>query len=59
MGRYLVSRLGRKNVICLYKSGVELPSDLDGLVTIHVGDEIRDKAEEIRRELRAAGYEIK
>ena len=55
---YLVAKLGRPNVICLYKSGVELPSDLHGLVTIHIGADVRDNAEEIRRELKAAGYDI-
>jgi predicted nucleotide-binding protein len=55
---YLVGRLGRQNVICLYKTGVEIPSDLHGLVTIHVSDDIREKADEIRRELTAAGYKI-
>ena len=54
---YLVARLKRQNVICLYKSGVEVPSDLHGLVTIHISDDVREKAEEIRRELRAAGYD--
>ena len=37
---------------------VELPSDLHGLVTIHISEDVREKAEEIRRELRAAGYRI-
>jgi predicted nucleotide-binding protein len=55
---YLVSRLGRPNVICLYKQGVEMPSDLHGLVTIHIADDVREKAEEIRRELNASGYQI-
>jgi predicted nucleotide-binding protein len=55
---YLVARLSRSNVICLYKTGVEIPSDLQGLVTIHVGDDVRNSAEEIRRELIAAGYKI-
>ncbi|MCI0622074.1 MAG: nucleotide-binding protein [Acidobacteria bacterium] len=55
---HLVARLGRKNVICLYKTGVEMPSDLHGLVTIHVSDDVREKAAEIRRELEAAGYQI-
>ena len=55
---YLVAKLGRPNVICLYKTDVELPSDLHGLVTINIGDDVRDKAEEIRRELVAAGYDI-
>lgn len=55
---YLVAKLGRPNVICLYKTGVEMPSDLHGLVTIHISDDVRDSAEEIRRELVAAGYTI-
>lgn len=55
---YLVCRLGRPNVICVYKGGVEIPSDLHGIVTIHVTDDVKEKADEIRRELRAAGYTI-
>jgi predicted nucleotide-binding protein len=55
---YLVARLGRQNVVCLYKAGTEIPSDLHGLVTIHISDDVREKAEEIRRELNAAGYQI-
>jgi predicted nucleotide-binding protein len=55
---YLVSRLGRPNVICLYKDGVEMPSDLTGIVTIHISNDIKEKTEEIRRELREAGFEI-
>jgi predicted nucleotide-binding protein len=55
---YLVAKLGRSNVICLYKTGVEIPSDLHGVVTIHIADDVRDSAEEIRRELVAAGYKI-
>lgn len=55
---YLVSKLGRKNVICLHKARVEMPSDLHGLVTIHISEDVRDKAEEIRRELIEAGFEI-
>jgi predicted nucleotide-binding protein len=42
----------------LYKTGVELPSDLHGLVTINIDDDVRDNAEEIRREMIAAGYNI-
>lgn len=55
---YLVAKLGRKQVICLYKAGVEMPSDLHGLVTIHVTDDVRDKADEIKRELKAGGYDV-
>lgn len=55
---YLVSRLGRVNVICIFKGGVEIPSDLNGIVTIHIADDVREKTDEIRRELNAAGYQI-
>jgi predicted nucleotide-binding protein len=55
---YLVAKLGRRNVICLYKTGVELPSDLHGVVTINISDDVREKQTEIRRELNAAGYNI-
>jgi predicted nucleotide-binding protein len=55
---YLIARLGRSKVICLYKQGVEMPSDLHGLVTIHVDDDVRNKAEEIRREMNESGYHI-
>ncbi len=55
---YLVAKLGRSNVICLYKTGVEMPSDLHGLVTVHISEDVRSSAEEIRRELVAAGYKI-
>lgn len=55
---YLVSKLGRDRVVCLYKGDVEMPSDLHGLMTIHIGDDVRTSSEEIRRELNAAGYHI-
>lgn len=55
---YLIGQLGRASVICLYKDGVEMPSDLHGLVTIHIGSDVREKAEEIRRELVAVGYKV-
>lgn len=55
---YLVARLSRSNVICLYKKGVEMPSDLHGLVTIHIDGDVREKADEIKREMNAAGYQI-
>lgn len=55
---YLVARLGRPNVICLYKGNVEVPSDLNGLVTIHIDDDARNSYESIRREFVAAGFNI-
>lgn len=56
---YLVAKLGRDRVACLCKEGIELPSDLHGIVRIDVGSDIREKANEIRRELVSAGYELK
>jgi predicted nucleotide-binding protein len=55
---YLVGKLGRERVICIYKAGVELPSDMSGIVTINVGNDIREKTEELRKELIAAGYHL-
>lgn len=56
---YLMAKLGRDRVACLYRKGVELPSDLHGLVRIEIGKDIRDSAEELRRELVSAGYKLK
>jgi predicted nucleotide-binding protein len=55
---YLVGRLGRNRVCCLYKEGVEIPSDLRGAATITVKTELRNCLEEIRRELTQAGFKI-
>lgn len=56
---YLVAKLGRDRVACLCKKGIELPSDLHGVVRIDVGSDVRDKASEIRRELVSAGFQLK
>lgn len=56
---YLVAKLGREKVACLCKEGIELPSDLHGIVRIDVVNDVREKANEIRRELVSAGYELK
>jgi predicted nucleotide-binding protein len=56
---YLMAKLGRERVACLYKKGVELPSDLHGIVRIEVGTDIRENAEELKRELVAAGYKLR
>lgn len=55
---YLVRQLGRSKVICIYKGGIEIPSDLNGLVTIHIVGDLHEKTDEIKRELRAAGFAI-
>lgn len=55
---YLVGRLGRDRVCCLYKEGVEIPSDLHGIARIVVRTNLNENLEEIRRELKEAGFEI-
>lgn len=54
-----VGKLGRGRVCCLYTGGVELPSDLQGLVYLDFESSVNEKELDIVRELRAAGYEVK
>jgi len=56
---YFVGRLGRNRVCCLYKSNVELPSDLGGLLYKKIDDKVSTQAYEIIKELKAAGYQIR
>jgi predicted nucleotide-binding protein len=55
---YLVGKLGRNRVVCIYKTGVELPSDMGGIVTINVGNDLREKTDELRKEFITAGYHL-
>ena len=54
---YFIGRLGRKRVLSLYSEGVELPSDIHGLLFIPI-----DKADTWKfalvRELKEAGYNV-
>jgi predicted nucleotide-binding protein len=54
---YFIGKLGRKRVLSLYSEGVELPSDIHGLLYISI-----DKAENWKfllvRELKAASYSV-
>lgn len=53
---YFIGRIGRDRVCALYKSGVELPSDFDGVVYISVDD--RGWRLDLAREIKAAGVEV-
>ena len=53
---YFVGKLGRNSVCCLYKKGVVLPSDLNGLIYKEVTDSAESQAYSIIKDLRAAGY---
>lgn len=55
---FFVGRLGRSRVCCLYKSGVTLPSDLNGLVYKKVTGSVENLGYNLIKELRVAGYAI-
>lgn len=52
-----VGRLGRRRVAVLYRKGVELPSDLHGVVYVEF-DKIADVKLRIVQELKAAGLDV-
>jgi predicted nucleotide-binding protein len=52
---YFVGHLGRKRVCALYRGGVELPSDYDGVAWINMDGDWRLF---LARELRAAGFDV-
>ena len=54
---YLIGKIGRKNVCHLFKSGVETPSDIEGLVyaPMDAGDGWKYK---VAKEMKACGYDI-
>ena len=56
---YFVGKLGRNRVCCIYKEGVVLPSDLDGLIYKKVSDSVEAQSFSIIKELQAAGYKIR
>ena len=55
---YFYARLHRKRVCCLYKEGVELPSDISGVIYKKFTKSIKEMEGDIRRELRAVGYPV-
>ncbi|MBS3949780.1 MAG: nucleotide-binding protein [Peptococcaceae bacterium] len=56
---YFIGTLGRSRVCLLYKEGVELPSDMAGLLYKPASASIENIGYEIIRELRAAGVVIR
>jgi predicted nucleotide-binding protein len=52
-----MAKLGRKNVVALLQEGVELPTDILGIMYIPL-DEGGAWKTLLARELRAAGYDI-
>lgn len=52
---YFVGKLGRSNVCCIYKEGVELPSDLSGLLYKKIVTSIEEIRYSLIKELKNAG----
>ena len=55
---YFAGKLGRERVCCLLKEGVEVPTDLSGLIYKKINGSIDSQAYSIILELKAAGYKI-
>jgi predicted nucleotide-binding protein len=59
---YFISKIGRKNVRCLYKGVTELPfdmpSDMHGIVYLPFRESVREAKEDISKQLKAVGYDL-
>lgn len=55
---YFAGKLQRNRVCCLYKEGVELPTDLDGIIYKKVHKNVSEVGLDIAKELKAIGYKI-
>jgi predicted nucleotide-binding protein len=60
---YFIAKIGRRNVVCLYKENTELPfdrpSDMHGIVYTPFKVSVNEVKERIKKELKAAGYDVK
>jgi predicted nucleotide-binding protein len=52
---WFIARLGKKRTVLLLQAGAEMHTDLQGVSRIHFVSDVREKCQEIHRELRAAG----
>jgi predicted nucleotide-binding protein len=55
---FFIGLLSRERVCCLYKGGVELPSDFAGVLHKEFNKTISEITWKIRKELKAAGYNV-
>lgn len=55
---YFVGKLGRDRVCCIYTGGVEVPSDISGLLYKRYEQSVDEVRYELVRELEAAGYHL-
>lgn len=56
---YLVGKLGRSKVCCLYKQKTTIPTDLSGFIYKKVATSIEGIGYDLIKELKTAGYKIK
>ncbi|MEI6124509.1 MAG: nucleotide-binding protein [Bacteroidota bacterium] len=56
---FFVGKLSRKNVCCIYKEGVTLPSDLNGLIYKQVDKSIEEIGLFLMKELKNCGLKVK
>jgi hypothetical protein len=52
---WFIGRLGKTRVTLLLQSGAEMHTDLQGVSRIHFDRDVREKCQDIRRELKAVG----
>ena len=55
---YFAGKLGRENVVALYRGGMELPSDYDGVLYTHYDGDSGTWRSELVAELRVSGYNV-
>jgi predicted nucleotide-binding protein len=59
---YFISKIGRKNVRCLYKGDTELPfdipSDMHGIIYLPFKTSLREIKDDITKQLKAVGYDL-
>ena len=53
---YFIGKLGRNRVCCLYKEGVQLPTDISGIIYKKIEKDVPEKGILIIKDLQAAGY---
>ncbi len=56
---FFVGKVSRKNVCCIYKEGVTLPSDLNGLIYKKVNKSVEEIGLALMKELKNAGLKVK
>jgi predicted nucleotide-binding protein len=56
---FFIGKLNRKNVCCIYKEGVTVPSDLNGFIYKEVKKTVEEHGMFLMRQLKSAGLTVK